>query len=300
MSERTPDLHGKDIMDSLYAKFDDSKIKHKPGKIKGTFYDFIPASEIIDRLNKVFGYMWSVEEKESVVIDNVVLKRVRITIRDSDGIEWYKEQWGGSVIFNSSDLPDAFKGAFSKALAKAAAELGVALYLWGVEGEEDIPPAGYAPPVMENVPTPRPVVTPPLRSATPPPRPPQMFNPNTGSQPERPPAVTMAPMASRPAPPQSSGMTRGAGTSATAQIGIQTAPINNNTEDTPLRSGPRYVEPYQINAIKGLSNTAHREPLDIMKEVLGAEVTESNIQIVEDMTEDQATRVLALLRSIVP
>lgn len=106
----------------------------------GTTLIYIPVSEVIARLNRVFGpYGWSTEiikcERDALDPDFIVA-HVRLTVKNDD--DWgplvTKDGFGGQKIKRTKqgeivDLGDEFKGAVSDALKKAAQQLGVGLYL---------------------------------------------------------------------------------------------------------------------------------------------------------------------------
>jgi len=107
----------------------------------GTFLTYIPVSEVITRLNRVFGVAgWSSEiikcERDALDADFIVA-HVRLTVHgaaDGPYVGVQKDGFGGQKIKRTKqgeivDLGDEFKGAVSDALKKAAQQLGVALYL---------------------------------------------------------------------------------------------------------------------------------------------------------------------------
>jgi len=107
----------------------------------GAFLTYIPVSEVITRLNRVFGVTgWSSEiikcERDALDPDFIVA-HVRLTIHgipDNAYAGVQKDGFGGQKIKRTKqgeivDLGDEFKGAVSDALKKAAQQLGVALYL---------------------------------------------------------------------------------------------------------------------------------------------------------------------------
>jgi hypothetical protein len=124
----------------------------------GTYLTYIPVSEVITRLNRVFGVMgWSSHiikcERDSLDPDFIVA-HVRLEV-DSGGCDAYgagvitKDGFGGQKIKRTKqgeivDLGDEFKGAVSDALKKAAQQFGVALYLsrsdeaLSIEVEQDL------------------------------------------------------------------------------------------------------------------------------------------------------------------
>lgn len=108
----------------------------------GTSLTYIPVSEVINRLNRVFGVSgWSSEiircERDSLDPDFIVA-HVRLNVRttNTSGYETqiWKDGFGGQKIKRTRsgdivDLGDEFKGAVSDALKKAAQQFGVGLYL---------------------------------------------------------------------------------------------------------------------------------------------------------------------------
>lgn len=100
---------------------------------------YIPVSEVINRLNRVFGVTgWSFEivkcDRDSLDPEFIVA-HVRLIInseypdfavtKDGFGGQKIKRTRNGDIV----DLGDEFKGAVSDALKKAAQQLGVGLYL---------------------------------------------------------------------------------------------------------------------------------------------------------------------------
>lgn len=107
----------------------------------GTELTYIPISEVIVRMNKVFGVMgWSSQiircERDALDPDFIVA-HVRLTVNhslDPFGMQIQKDGLGGQKIKRTKqgdivDLGDEFKGAVSDALKKAAQQLGISLYL---------------------------------------------------------------------------------------------------------------------------------------------------------------------------
>lgn len=105
----------------------------------GTALTYIPVSEVITRLNRVFGVCgWS-----SVIMrcerderdPDFIVAHVRLSIDgDFDHPIVTKDGFGGQKIKRTKngdivDLGDEFKGAISDALKKAAQQLGIGLYL---------------------------------------------------------------------------------------------------------------------------------------------------------------------------
>ena len=106
----------------------------------GASLTYIPVSEVISRLNKVFGFDgWSYEivkcERDLLDPDFIVAHVRMMVYSDPDHFACVtKDGFGGQKIKRTKqgdivDLGDEFKGAVSDALKKAAQALGVGLYL---------------------------------------------------------------------------------------------------------------------------------------------------------------------------
>ena len=126
---------------------------------------YVETGYMIDRLNKIFNYMWSFEIKEKT--QNQSLTQVQVLGRLTGYIvipgaqpivqPIVKEQYGSAEIKKYSstsqtagspiDIGDDYKAAASDALKKCASMLGIAadLYWKGsadeMKGEADFPPA---------------------------------------------------------------------------------------------------------------------------------------------------------------
>jgi hypothetical protein len=104
----------------------------------GTALTYIPVSEVITRMNRIFGVKgWSSEiikcERDALDPDFIVA-HVRLTLATRWGETVQKDGFGGQKIKRTKngdivDLGDEFKGAVSDALKKAAQQFGIALYL---------------------------------------------------------------------------------------------------------------------------------------------------------------------------
>lgn len=112
-------------------------IKQKDG------YSYLSAENIIDILNYTFGYMWSWEVKETWMDTTAkrpsahVLGNLTVYLKDEMGEEHaiVKSGLGGQPVVKSS-AEDAFKGAASDAIKRAARNIGIGLQLWRT-GEPD-------------------------------------------------------------------------------------------------------------------------------------------------------------------
>lgn len=99
----------------------------------GATLTYIPVSEVIVRLNDVFGPLgWSytlVKCERDVLDPDFLVAHVSMTVgditRDGVGGQKIKRTRAGDIL----DLGDEYKGAVSDALKKAAQSFGVGLYL---------------------------------------------------------------------------------------------------------------------------------------------------------------------------
>lgn len=122
-------------LQALYEPF--SREVEKTLKKGGASLTYIPVSEVITRMNKVFGVGgWSSQimacARDQLDPDFIVAHvRIETTI---DGAMVWKDGIGGQKIKRTKngdivDLGDEFKGAVSDALKKAAQQFGIGLYL---------------------------------------------------------------------------------------------------------------------------------------------------------------------------
>jgi hypothetical protein len=123
-------------------------IKKRPGR-GGMTFNYVETGYIIDRLNKIFNYMWSFEVKEKTQNQSItqvqVLGRLTgfIVIPTTPPIvqSIVKEQYGGSDVKKNQtgtpiDIADDYKAASSDALKKCASMLGVAQDIYWKSYEE--------------------------------------------------------------------------------------------------------------------------------------------------------------------
>ena len=104
----------------------------------GTTLVYIPVSEVIARLNRIFGvYGWSsqiIKCDRDALDPDFIVAHVRLTVSTDSWTKVQKDGFGGQKIKRTKqgeivDLGDEFKGAVSDALKKAAQQLGIGLYL---------------------------------------------------------------------------------------------------------------------------------------------------------------------------
>ena len=123
------------IMDELYEPF--PREVERTLKKGGTSLTYIPVSEVITRLNKVFGVAnWNSSimhcqrdaHDPDFIVAHVTLEVVTegaIVSKDGVGGQKIKRTKNGDIV----DLGDEMKGAVSDALKKAAQQFGIGLYL---------------------------------------------------------------------------------------------------------------------------------------------------------------------------
>jgi len=132
------------MSDNLYDKLSEPFPQEMERVVQksGTRLTYIPVSEVINRMNRIFGPTgWSHEvlscQRDATDPDWVVA-HVRITTIDKESREkWtmnHHDGYGGARVKRNKqgdivDLGDEFKGAVSDALKKACQHLGVGLYL---------------------------------------------------------------------------------------------------------------------------------------------------------------------------
>lgn len=143
-------LVDKNKLDLVIEKTPDKYIKHRQGR-GNMIFDYVEAGYMIDRLNKIFNYMWSFEVKESKVNQSMtqvaVLGKLTgfIVIPSSPPIVQaiVKEQWGGSDIKKSStsgspiDIADDYKAASTDAMKKCASMIGIAADIYWKSAKEE-------------------------------------------------------------------------------------------------------------------------------------------------------------------
>jgi hypothetical protein len=302
----------KALVNALYEPFPEEKIKTRDGRA-GQKWKYVESAELINRLNQVLGLTWSMIEKQSEFIPpsnpTHVVKRVQIIVPDPDNPsrDVVREGWGSHPLFDNRGRPydpgDVMKSAQSKAFSKAVSSFGVALHLWGVDGEavhegvpEDYMPPWQGPDQFSQVPdvtvvNPGPHNQQPnFPSAQPMVAPPQMSNPMAPPQaaPQGPPMGGQMPFPQMGNPAFDIGITSGPGTPAVAQVGLQTQPQPGG--------GPTVVQDFQLSAISGAAaSRGMQNPMQLVSQALGPEV--SNIQDVGMLSFDQALRVLDYIRS---
>ena len=153
-------------MSDIYSQLTEHFPKEVERQLKkgGASLTYIPVSEVITRLNKVFGVTkWSFEIiscGRDALDPEYIVAHVRITSYLDEGFGFIaRDGFGGQKIKRTKageivDLGDEMKGAVSDALKKAAQTFGVGLYLARTEEAMDAVEAVPEPvisPVIEEL-----------------------------------------------------------------------------------------------------------------------------------------------------
>jgi hypothetical protein len=129
----------KEVLEKLYAPL---PVKERDGAA-GKKFKYVASEAVIDRMNRVFEGNWNVEILDREVMQDQVLIKVRVTIRDSGNYNYAQEAYASHPLAKYTDGPKAgqiidagnsFRSATSKAIKAAVARWGVGLYL---EEEEE-------------------------------------------------------------------------------------------------------------------------------------------------------------------
>ncbi len=111
-----------------------AKIKQRPGG-GGMTFDYITPATAIDLLNEAFAYGWSSSIVDHFREDDVVIVAIKLSVRDEHtGCQVTKEQYGSCQITRGLGVGEAYKGAASDALKKAATHFGIGLELYQDDG----------------------------------------------------------------------------------------------------------------------------------------------------------------------
>jgi hypothetical protein len=123
-----------EIIDQLYAEFN---LKERRG-VGNQMFKYATNEDVSDRMNRTFAGNWSTEVMSSEVIDDQVLVRVRVMIKDPDSEDYFFQEGFGSqqiaryTTGNNTgkiiDISNNYKGALSKAIVSACSRWGVGLF----------------------------------------------------------------------------------------------------------------------------------------------------------------------------
>jgi len=151
------------------------KIKQRPGKA-GMTYDYVTPDFVIKLLNEAFDYRWSTSIFHQAMYGDTAVVGLNLTVWDADGNPINKSQFGSCDALRGMGPGEAFKGAASDAMKKAATLLGVAIELYNDDEapkqqfqKPSVPPRPPAPPRAPSAapPAPKPAAPVPPRPAPP-------------------------------------------------------------------------------------------------------------------------------------
>ncbi|HEC63892.1 MAG TPA: hypothetical protein ENI23_01205 [bacterium] len=135
-------MHEKTLTE-LYKTF---KLKARAGQ-GGKTFKYVPSSDVMNRMNKIFKGNWSTEVISSEIVGDQVLVLVRVMAKDPNedsGMVYFHEGYashplakfsGGNKQGQIIDAGNSYRSAMSKAVKAAVTKWGVGLYLEGDESE---------------------------------------------------------------------------------------------------------------------------------------------------------------------
>lgn len=224
------------------------KIKQRPGG-GGMTFDYVTPDVVIKILNEAFDYQWDSRIFESRREDNTVIVGVELKVWAEDGTTpVVKQQFGSCDITRGLGVGEAFKGATSDALKKAATLLGVALELYEDDGVS-VPPTPRKPTAAPPKPAP---AAPASRPA--PPR-------AAPAAPKAPPAPAAPRRAAPPAPPappkQQDNPFDDDAPTTTAEVPVPrpAAPMPKAPRQAPAPPVAKKADPFGGGSVGGISPT---------------------------------------------
>jgi hypothetical protein len=154
------------VLKQLYERFE---LRTRKG-VGNQQFKYVPSTDVIDRMNKVFKGRWSTKVLSSEIIEDFIVVRVMVQVAPNDRESFCHEGYGSSAIarFGSGpkegkiiDIGNSYKGALSTAIRNACTRYGVGLYLEGDhwtdgeyessdDGDSDVMPPTFAPPSLSR------------------------------------------------------------------------------------------------------------------------------------------------------
>ena len=268
------------------------QIKQRPGKA-GMIFNYISADLVIELLNEAFEHRWSTAIISSAIHDRTAVVGLELTVWDREENSIHKQQFGSCEMNAGMGPGEAFKGAASDALKKAATLLGIGLELY-----QDGDTASAAPRLPQTQSRPTPPKAPSAPSAsrapvTPPRGPAALTSPAPAAAPPRP----AAPRA--PATPPSGNPFASGTSGTTASVPAPPKPVapaapappraNPFASAAATASGPNST---QMNA---MTNLAARKNLSQPEMVALAGVSDEQgnaVTTFEELTHAQAIQVI--------
>ncbi len=287
------------------------KIKQRPGKA-GMTYDYVTPDFIISLLNEAFDYRWNTVITHRTMVADTAVVELQLTVWDAENQAIVKTQYGSCDVGRGMGPGEAFKGAASDAMKKAATLLGVALELYG--GDEtpkqqfqeptkatrpSAPPAPPAPPSPAATPPAPPAPPKPVAAATPtPPTAPTPAAPAPAATPPKPAAGPQAPpkpinpfanggtaKVPKPTPPPNVASKQGVPPPPKAASVPKTNPFESHT----TASGPNST---QINALNALAGKKDLSPPDMIALAEVVDELGHPKQAYDDLSHAEAIQVI--------
>lgn len=266
-------------MEELYKPFE---LKERKG-LGGMTFKYVPANDVIDRMNTTFEGCWSTEVVSEKREEDFVVVRVRVTVYDEEKDKTYvHEGYGSSLIAryasgqNSGQVIDygnAYKSAESKAIKNACTRFGVGLYLESdveyTTNESDYNNRPNEAVVGVNPPTQtKPVSNPKSSSGDLPPMPPPVADSKRGE-------LSLVPKESNPTPPPAGPETESEpktkGTTSEVAEPADTPPFPEAKNDGGESSSTEGVTDVQKVAIQGFLQMSGTSFKDLVEQVLERE-----------------------------
>lgn len=249
------------------------KIKQRPGK-GGMTFNYISADLVIELLNEAFDHLWSTTIVSHEVVDGTAIVGLELSAYGESGIPVHKQQFGSCEINRGMGPGEAFKGAASDALKKAATLLGIGLELY----QDDAPSSS--------------------------PRLPQAKSGSTSAAPKSPVSPPRSPSAPKGGNPFSNGApTTAANVPAPKPVAVPRGTLT--TPPTPPTPAAPRANPFASASASGsgpnstqmnaMTNLASRKNLSQPDMIALADITDgqgSPVQTFDELTHPQAIEVI--------
>lgn len=253
------------------------QVKQRPGK-GGMTFNYISADLVIELLNEAFDRSWSTKILSSEVHDNTVVIGLELSVPDENGHPVVKQQFGSCDVGRGMGFGEAFKGAASDALKKAATLLGLGLELY--HDEEVAAPA----PRLPQAKPPQGRLAAPQKAAPAPPSPPR------------------APSAPKGGNPFANGNGNGNGSTASvpapkpaAPPAPRNVPAPAASRANPFASGASNDSGPNSTQMNAMVNLAAKKNLSQEQMIALADITDAHgspVQTFEELTRPQAIEVI--------
>ncbi len=259
------------------------KIKTRPGKANMT-YDYVTPDFVINLLNEAFDYRWNTDVFHQTMYGDTAVVGLNLTVWDAEGNAINKAQFGSCDVGRGMGPGEAFKGATSDAMKKAATLLGVALELYS---NDEAPKQQFQKPAV----SPRaPAQASPSAPAAP--RPTAVAPPIPSRSAATPAATPAAPAATRKTNPFANGGQTAAiskPVAPPAQPTSVSAPRVNPFASRAVGSGPN---PTQLNALTNLSQRKGLSQQDMIALAAVSDETGNPKQTFEELSHAEAIQVI--------